>query len=70
MFPDYRKINWKKVSLQSILGGVAAYAVAKQNGLDERTSIALGVVSAVTSGGSATVDTRKKAGNNGKSDEH
>lgn len=55
-----KQVNWKKVSLQTFLGGVAVYVGAKQQGAPENVAILGGVISALTSGGAAVHDTQKK----------
>lgn len=41
---------FQKISLQSILGGVAVYVGSKQQGATENQAIVAGVISAITSG--------------------
>lgn len=61
MFDFLKKINWKKVSLQTLFGGIAVYVGAKGSGASDTQAILAGVVSALTSGGAAVQDTRVKS---------
>lgn len=69
MFDFLKKINFKKVSLQTILGGAAVYVAAKSQGMPENVAIISGVISALTSGAAAVQDTKKKVStDNGSGD--
>lgn len=58
---DWKRVDLKKLSLQGLIGGIAVYWMAKQQGAPEQVAIATGAVSLATSMYSSTKSVAKRA---------
>ena len=54
-----QSFNIKKVTTHTLLGGMSAYVIAKQQGITDNTAIVVAIASAVTSCFTGVSDTQK-----------